>query len=72
LDEEDQSFFCPPGFELWLLRNAESSPPFQAQCVDQSSPNDGGGSDGGGGAELTQNGEQKAESGEYNITTNVS
>jgi hypothetical protein len=75
LDEEDQRFFCPDGFELWLLRDAGSSPPFQAECVEQSSPNDGGGtggSDGGGDAEVTQNAEQQSESGEYNITTNIS
>jgi hypothetical protein len=31
-----------------------------------------GGSDGGGGTELTQNGEQQSEAGDLNQTTNVS
>ncbi len=75
LDEEDQRFFCPPGFELWLFRDAGSSPPFLAECVELSSSRDGGGtggSDGGGDAEVTQNGDQTSESGEYNLTVNVS
>ncbi len=49
LDEEDQRFFCPAGFELWLFQNAGSSPPFLAECVELSLPSDGGE----GGAELT-------------------
>jgi hypothetical protein len=75
LDEEDQRFFCPSGFELWLFRDAGSSPPFVAECEELSSSRDGGGtggSDGGGGAELTQNDEQQGEAGEYNLTVNVS
>ena len=75
LDEEDQRFFCPDGFELWLLRDAGSSPPHKAECVEQASPNDGGetgGSDGGGGTEVTQNSDQQGEAGDYTITTNVS
>ena len=76
LDEEDQRFFCPDGFELWLLRDAGSSPPHQAECVEQqSSSRDGGGtggSDGGGGTQVTQNSDQQGEAGDYTITTNVS
>ena len=75
LDEEDQRFFCPDGFELWLFRDAGSSPPHQAECQELSSSRDGGetgGSDGGGGAELNQNDAQQGEAGEYNLTVNVS
>ena len=76
LDEEDQRFFCPDDFELWNFRNPGSDPPFIAECTEPSSPDDGGGtggSDGGGGdAEVTQNGDQTSETGEYNLTVNVS
>ena len=76
LDEEDQRFFCPDDFELWNFRNPGSDPPFIAECTEPSSPDDGGGtgdSDGGGGdAEITQNGDQTSETGEYNLTVNVS
>ena len=75
LDEEAQEFFCPPKYKLQLFRNPGSDPGFLAECVKQSSPNDGGesgGSDGGGGAEVTQNGEQQSEAGDLNQTTNVS
>src|SRR5215210_2822637 len=55
LDEVDQRFFCPPGFEHWLFRNPPgSSPPFQGECVELSSSSNGGE----GGAEPTQSGEQ--------------
>src|SRR5918998_5345618 len=43
LDEEAQEFFCPPKYELQLFRNAESDPGVIAECVEQSSHNDGGG-----------------------------
>ena len=75
LDEEAQEFFCPPEYKLQLFRNPGSDPSVLAECVEQSSPNDGGGtggSNGGGGAELTQNGEQQGEAGEHNMTVNVS
>src|SRR5215217_4670024 len=55
LDEVDQRFFCPPGFEHWLFRNPPgSSPPFQGECVELASSSIGGES----GAEPTQSGEQ--------------
>jgi hypothetical protein len=69
LDEEDQRFFCPDEFELWLFHDAGSSPPFLAECVELSSPSDSGGT---GSAELTQSGEQQSEAGEINQETNVS
>jgi hypothetical protein len=75
LDEEPQEFFCPPEYKLQLFRNPGSDPDVLAECVEQSSPKDGGesgGSDGGGGAEVTQNGEQQSEAGDLNQTTNVS
>ncbi len=75
LDEQDQRFFCPAGFELWLFSDAGSSPPFVAECAEPSSSSDSGGtggSDGGGGAELTQYDEQQGEAGEYNLTVDVS
>ena len=75
LDEQAQEFFCPPEYKLQLFRNPGSDPGVLAECVEQSSPNDGGGtggSDGGGGAELTQNGAQRSEAGDINQTTNVS
>ena len=75
LDEQAQEFFCPPEYKLQLFRNPGSDPGVLAECVEQSSPNDGGGtggSDGGGGAELTQYDEQQGEAGEHNITVNVS
>ena len=75
LDEQAQEFFCPPEYKLQLVRNPGSDPGVLAECVEQSSPNDGGGtggSDGGGGAELTQNGAQQSEAGDINQTTNVS
>ena len=77
LDEEAQEFFCPPEFELQLfpvLPGESPGPGFIAECVDLSSPNDGGGTggSGGGGVELTQNGEQQAGAGDIDQTTNVS
>src|SRR5215218_100032 len=55
LDEVDQRFFCPPGFEHWLFRNPPgSSPPFQGECVELASSSIGGES----GAEPTQSSEQ--------------
>ena len=77
LDEEAQEFFCPPEFELWQFRNPGSSPPFKSECVELSSPSDGGGtggsgSGGDGGAELTQSGGQQSEAGDIKQTTNVS
>src|SRR5215213_4414488 len=55
LDEVDQRFFCPPGFEHWLFRNPPGSrPPFQGECVELASSSIGGE----GGAEPTQSGEQ--------------
>src|SRR5215212_7804998 len=55
LDEVDQRFFCPPGFEHWLFRNPPgSSPPFQGECVELASSSIGGE----GGAEPTQSSEQ--------------
>ena len=75
LDEQAQEFFCLPEYKLQLFRNPGSDPNVLAECVDQSSPNDGGGtdgSDGGGGAELTQNGAQQSKAGDLNQTTNVS
>src|SRR5215217_6330901 len=55
LDEVDQRFFCPPGFEHWLFRNPPGSrPPFQGECVELASSSIGGES----GAEPTQSGEQ--------------
>ena len=75
LDEEAQEFFCPPEYELQLFRNPGSDPSVLAECIEQSSPNDGGGtggSNGGGGAELTQTGEQQGEAGDHNMTVNVS
>jgi len=75
LDEQAQKFFCPPEDKLQLFRNPGSDPGVLAECVEQSSPKDGGGtggSDGGGGAELTQNDEQQGKAGDLNQTTNVS
>jgi len=76
LDEEDQRFFCSDDLKLWNFRNPGSDPPFISECTEQSSPDDSGGtggSDGGGGeAEVTQNGDQTSETGEYNLTVNVS
>jgi hypothetical protein len=75
LDEEAQEFFCPPEYKLQLFRNPGSNPGVLAECVEQSSHQDGGetgASDGGGGAELTQNGAQQSEAGNLNQTTNVS
>src|SRR5215210_6936905 len=55
LDEVDQRFFCPPGFEHWLFRNPPGSrPPFQGECVELASSSIGGE----GGAEPTQSSEQ--------------
>jgi hypothetical protein len=55
LDEVEQRFFCPPGFEHWLFRNPPGSrPPFQAECVELALASNGGE----GGAEPTQSGEQ--------------
>src|SRR5215204_4374716 len=61
LDEQAQEFFCPPEYELQLFRNPGSDPGFLAECVKQSSPNDGG-----------ENGEQQSEAGDLNQRTNVS
>jgi len=75
LDEQAQEFFCPPEDKLQLFRNPGSDPGVLAECVEQSSSKDGdetGGSDGGGGAEPTQNGEQQSEAGDLNQRTNVS
>ena len=76
LDEQAQEFFCPPEDKLQLFRNPGSEPSVLAECVDQSSPKDGGGtggSNGGGDAEPTQqNGEQQSEAGNLNQKTNVS
>jgi hypothetical protein len=79
VDEQSQEFFCPPEYELQLfpvLPGEVPGPGFIAECAEQSSSNDGGGtggSDGGGGdAEVTQNGDQTSETGEYNLTVNVS
>jgi hypothetical protein len=75
LDEQAREFFCPPEYKLQLFRSPGSDPDVLAECVEQSSPKDGGetgGSDGGGGTELTQNGEQQSEAGDLNQTTNVS
>ena len=72
VDEQSQEFFCPPEYELQLfpvLPGEVPGPGFIAECAEQSSSNDGGGtggSDGGGGdAEVTQNGDQTSETGEY-------
>ena len=55
LDEVDQRFFCPPGFEHWLFRNPPGSrSPFQSECVELSPSSIGGV----GGVEPTQSGEQ--------------
>jgi hypothetical protein len=73
LDEEAQEFFCPPGFELRLFPVLPPGPDFIAECIELSPPNDGGGTGGGGsGVELTQEGEQQAEAGDIDQTTNVS
>src|SRR5829696_6371214 len=43
LDEVDQRFFCPPGFQHWLFRNPPGSrPPFQGECVELASSSIGG------------------------------
>jgi len=78
VDEQAQEFFCPPEYELQLfpvLPGETSGTGFIAECVEQSSPKDSSGtgsSDGGGGAEVTQNGKQQSEAGDLNQTTNVS
>jgi hypothetical protein len=78
VDEQAQEFFCPPEYELQLfpvLPGEVPGPGFIAECAEQSSSNDGGGtggSDGGVDAEVTQNGDQTSETGEYNLTVNVS
>src|SRR5215204_3220297 len=75
LDERAQEFFCPPEDKLQLFRNPGSDPTVLAECVEQSSSKDGGGtggSDGGGSAEPTQNGAQQSEAGDLNQRTNVS
>src|SRR5215204_633380 len=75
LDEQAQKFFCPPEDKLQLFRNPGSDPGVLAECVEQSSSKDGGGtggSDGGGSAEPTQNDAQQSEAGDLNQTTNVS
>ena len=78
VDEQSQEFFCPPEYQLQLfpvLPGETSGTGFIAECVEQSSPNDSSGtgsSDGGGGAEVTQNGAQQSEAGDLNQTTNVS
>ena len=75
LDEQAQEFFCPPEYKLQLFRNPGSDPGVLAECVEQSSSKDGGGtggSDGWGSAEPTQNDAQQSEAGDLNQTTNVS
>ena len=78
VDEQSLEFFCPPEYQLQLfpvLPGETSGTGFIAECVEQSSPKDSSGtgsSDGGGGAEVTQNGEQQSEAGDLNQTTNVS
>src|SRR5829696_5823209 len=58
LDEVNQRFFCPLGFEHWLFRNPPGSrPPFQGECV-ALAPSSLGGE---GGVEPTQSSE-RAES----------
>src|ERR671916_2418991 len=42
LDEEAQEFFCPPQFELSHFSNPGSGPAFVSECVQLSSPSDGG------------------------------
>ena len=55
LDEVDQRFFCPPGFEHWLFRNPPGpTASFQGECVELVSSSIGGE----GGAEPTQSSEQ--------------
>ena len=75
LDEQAQEFFCPPEYKLQLFSNPGSDPGVLAECVEQSSSKDGGGtggSDGGDGRELTQNDAQQSKAGDLNQTTNVS
>ena len=75
LDEQAQEFFCPPEDKLQLFRNPGSDPGVLAECVEQSSSKDGGGtggSDGGDGRELTQNDAQQSKAGDLNQRTNVS
>ena len=75
LEEEAQEFFCPPEFELQLfpvLPGESAGPGFIAECVELSPSNDDGGGTDGSGVELTQNGEQQAEAGDIDQTTNVS
>ena len=78
VDEQSQEFFCPPEYELQLfpvLPGEVPGPGFIAECVDLSSSNNGsgtGGSDGGGGAELTHSGDQQSKAGALNQQTNVS
>ena len=75
LDEQAQEFFCPPEDKLQLFRNPGSNPSVLAECVEQSPSKDGGGtggSDGGDGAELTQNDAQQSKAGDLNQRTNVS
>src|SRR5215211_7322410 len=43
LDEVDQRFFCPPGFEHWLFRNPPGhTASFQGECVELASSRIGG------------------------------
>ena len=75
LDEQAQEFFCPPEDKLQLFRNPGSDPSVLAECVEQSPSKNGGGtggSDGGDGAELTQNDAQQSKAGDLNQSTNVS
>ena|SRR3712207_3769682 len=54
VDEQAQQFFCPPDYELQLfpvLPGETPGPGFIAECVDLSSSNDGGGSDGSSGSD---------------------
>ena len=70
-----QEFFCPPEGKLQLFRNPGSDPSVLAECVEQSPSKNGGGtggSDGGDGAELTQNNAQQSKAGDLNQSTNVS
>ena len=54
VDEQSQQFFCPPDYELQLfpvLPGETPGPGFIAECIDLSSSNDGGGSDGSSGSD---------------------
>jgi len=73
LDQEAQEFFCPPEFELQLWPILPPGPGFLAECVQLSSPNDGGGvGSGRGSVELAQEIGQESQSGTVDISHNVS